>query len=122
MKRFAVFKPSLQGSKLETFEQLQIYAKKYPRKTLSEIIQMDEIRKFHATKDLLQRAQSREKLDYHFSNISDLLKKAKPEAEDYFYELKQQAIGIISDEKDAKAKIPLIKNMYKKALRERFGV
>ena len=69
MKRFSGFKNILLGSKLETFEQLEIYARKYPRKTLEEIINLDEVYRFHQQKDWLQRASTREKMDYHFDNI-----------------------------------------------------
>ncbi len=119
MKRFSAFKHCLKGTRLETFEQLQIYAKKYPRKTLSEIIRMDEIYKFHCAKDVLQRAQTREKMDYHFSNILDLIKKSAPEAVEFFAEVKEKAVDIIASEKDSAAKIPLIKSLYSEALQEK---
>lgn len=116
MKRMAGFKKCLSGEKLDTFEQLEIYAQKYPRKSLKEIINMDEIYKFHKTKDLLQRAETREKLDYHFNKIEKLIKKVDPSSEDLILDLKEEALKLFEHTRDADSRIFLAKKIYKNAL------
>lgn len=116
MKRLRAFKDCLKATKREIFEQFEIYSRKYPRKTLSEIINMEEIYKFHAAKDILQRAETREKLDYHFDNIAKILKKSKAFSDDEIAELKESSIRFIANMRDEDARIPAIKDLYKKAL------
>ena len=118
MKRMASFKECLDGEKLATFEQLEIYAQKYPRKTLKEIINMDEIYKFHKTMDLLQRAEKREKLDFHFNNIEKMIKKLDPNTEDLIYDLKKSVLDLFDHQRDHESRIYYAKNMYKKALKQ----
>ena len=56
-------------------------------KTMGKIKNIEEVFKFHSAKDLLQRAESREVLDYHFGNIEKMIKKTKPDALERFKEL-----------------------------------
>ena len=72
------------------FQQLEIYARKYPEKTLAEIIKTPEIYKFHATKNLLQRTSTREKLDYHFENIRIMVEEQNPDAVEKRMSLKKK--------------------------------
>ena len=44
---------------------------KATRKRLAEILDIEEIAKFHSTKDLLQRAATKEKRDFYWKKISD---------------------------------------------------
>ena len=116
MKRLAVFKKNLHGLKRDIFEQFQIYAEKYPRKTLSEIVNMDEIYKFHSAKNFLQRAETRERLDYHFGNIKKMIVKQKPELADFADDLKEKALKIYAAEADPKIKFHKMKELYMEAL------
>ncbi len=118
MKRFSIFKDRLHGYKKDIFEQFQIYAKKYPRKSLSEIVNMDEIYKFHRMKDLLQRAESREQLDYHFGNIKEIIVKKRPDLAEKADELKEQALEIYAHGNDTKLHLAKMKNLYEDALKE----
>ena len=111
IKRLKALKPYLKGTKLEIFEQLEIYARKYPKKRLTEILNIEEITKFHAVKDLLQRAATKEKRDFHFDNISIMLKKASIN-EEQIEELKEQALEYFCAERYPSYKIFMIKNMY----------
>ncbi|MCQ2754811.1 MAG: HNH endonuclease [bacterium] len=120
MRRFKLFKNSLSGQRLQAFEQFEIYASKYPRKSLSEIVQMDEIYKFHKAKDILQKSQEREKINYRFDNILKLIKKHSPENEDYFYELKEQALDILyNGAEDGAIRKEMLLDLYKMALKEK---
>lgn len=119
IKRFMVFKPFLKGTKQEVFEQLEIYSRKYPRKTLSEIVNTEEIYKFHIAKDRLQRAETREKLDYHFDNVGMILKKTKAFTEDEIYNLRQSAIDTITHGRDPEARQVKMRDLYENALKEK---
>lgn len=118
MTRMKPFKKTLEKDpvKLAVFEQLEIYAEKYPHKTLSEILAIEEIHKFHSTKDLLQRAETREKLDYHFNNIAKLIKKESPDSIELIEKLKHDAVELLEQEKDPAARIPKMQKMYAQAL------
>lgn len=118
MKRFAIFKDRLHGYKKDIFEQLQIYAKKYPRKTLSEIVNMDEVYKFHKIKNLLQRAETREQLDYHFDNIKEFITKKRPDLAERAEELKEQALEIYVFGNDSQRHLVKMKELYENALKE----
>lgn len=118
MKRFAIFKDRLNGYKKDIFEQFQIYAKKYPRKTLSEIVNMDEIYKFHKMKDFLQRAATREQLDYHFGNIKDIITAKRPDLAEKTDELKETALDIYAEGRDSQKHLVKMKELYEQALKE----
>ena len=118
MKKFEKFKKYLDGEKLKTFEQLQIYSEKYPRKTLSEIVQMDDVYAFHAKKDIMDRAEKREILDFHFNNIEKIIKKKNPESVERFKVLKEEALEIFEQNSDPRIRTVKVKNMYSAALKE----
>lgn len=118
MKQLAPLKGFLSDIQKEVFEQFDIYSRKYPRKSLSEIVNFPEIQKFHSAKNLLQRIEAREKLDYHFENIKNLVKKKNPKAVEHFDALKEQILEMYEDEKDEKARVYNAKEMYKTALKE----
>lgn len=118
MRRLAPLKDAFEGHKKEVCEQLEIYARKYPRKRLKEILNLDEVYRFHQQKDWLQRAQTREKLDFHFDNILLLVKKQNPQAVEFFEDLKLEAVDLLELEHDSAARIPKMKKMYEKALKE----
>ncbi len=112
MKRFATFRDSLKSQKKEIFEQLQIYAQKYPRKTLSEIVQMENIYEFHYLKDQLERSEKCEKRRFHFNNIRNMVLKANPQIDPDELDLIQEATIKLCDERDFAARIPKAKAMY----------
>lgn len=116
MNRLMPLKGFLNGAKKDVFEQFEIYSRKYPRKTLSEIVSIPEIAKFHTVKNLLQRVDSREQLDYHFENIRNLVQKKNPDAVEYFDELKEKTLDLYEKENDEKARTYYTKEMYKNAL------
>ena len=118
MKQLLPLKGFLEGIKKEVFEQFEIYSRKYPRKTLSEIVNLPEIHEFHAAKNFLQRIDTREKLDYHFENIKLLIKKKNPKAVEHFDELKEKVLDMYETEKDEVARMYYAKEMYKSALQE----
>lgn len=118
MKKLAQLKSYIDGTPLEVFEQLEIYSRKYPRKTLTEIINMDEIARFHRMKNLLQRAETREKIDFHFENIQQIINKVIPHPQEYYNELKENALEIFATEKDPIIRIAKIKAFYMEFLRK----
>ena len=118
MKKFEKFKKYLKDEKLKTFEQLQIYAEKYPRKTLSEIVQMDDVYAFHAKKNIMDRAEKREILDFHFSNIEKMIKKKSPESVERFQNLKDEVMEMFSILNNSRVRVVKMKEMYSAALKE----
>ena len=118
IKKFEPMKKYLQGRQKEVFEQFQIYAEKYPKLRLSEIVQLDEVYKFHKAKSVLQRAETNEKLNYHLGNIDKMVLKSSPNAEDKLYEVKGRVREIIANEFDDEARLPMIKELYSEALKE----
>ncbi|MBQ7764434.1 HNH endonuclease [bacterium] len=118
MKRFQAFKPILKDEKLAAFEQLEIYAQKYPKKTLSEIIKMDEIYKHHFIKNRIFRYELKEKSDFHFQNIETMLKKSAPKKTDYIMNLKRCAVDLLAREHDVDSRRLKLKDFYINALKE----
>lgn len=118
MKKLARLKSYLEGTPLEVFEQLEIYSRKYPRKTLTEIINMDEIVKFHKTKNLLQRSETREQVDFHFENIQQIIHRVVPHPQEFYDELKKRALEIFATENDPIIRIARIKALYMKVLQK----
>lgn len=102
----------------DAFVQLEIYARKYPNKTLAEIIQIPQIAKFHKMKDIYQRAESKELSEYHFENIRNMVKTENPSAVEIFDQLKETVLKLYETEHDEKARKYIAKCLYKKALNE----
>lgn len=118
MKRMAPLKSYIEGTKLEVFEQLEIYSQKYPRKTLTEIVNMEEIVKFHKMKDLLQRVETKEQIDFHFSNIQKLINSANPQSQEVFDQLKEEALDIFAVISDPQMRMLKIKKLYQAFLKQ----
>lgn len=118
IKQLLPLKQYLTGVKKEVFEQLEIYSRKFPEKTLSEIISIPQIRQFHSTKNILQRTETREKLDYHFENILLMVEQKNPEAVEAFQKLKEDVLDMFENENDPKRRIYLAEKMYKEALEQ----
>lgn len=118
MKKLAPLKSYLDETPLDVFEQLEIYSQKYPRKTLTEIINMDEIVQFHRMKDLLQRAETKEQIDFHFSNIQKIINKATPQSQEVFDKLKKEALEIFASDFDPQMRIIKIKELYQNFLKQ----
>lgn len=109
------FKECLKGPRADVFKQFQIYAQKYPDKTLSEIVQMDEVFKFHQAKSILQLNAFREEREYHFNRISKHLKGYN---EEYFEKVKEFSLEQYDTEPDTIARRENIKELYKFALNQ----
>lgn len=109
------FKESLKGVRADIFKQFQIYAQKYPDKTLSEIVQMDEIYKFHQAKSVLQLNSFREEREYHFNRIAKHLEGYN---EEYFAKVKEFSLEQYETESDVVARRENIKALYKFALEQ----
>jgi len=118
MKRLQSFKKYLSGNKLETFEQLEIYAQKYPRKRLSEILKIEEIYKYHQIKDLLQRAQVKEKQNFHFNNIKHMIEKENPNAKDAFSDIDDKTRNVFASYSSKELRMYYAKKMYIQLLEE----
>ena len=118
IRAFEPHKKYLDGEKLKTFEQLEIYADKYPRKTLTEIINLPEVYEFHNAMDILRRGELNEQREYHFNKIRKLIAKQNPDPTEAFDILKRQAIEMIAGTMDAGARIPKLKKLYEQMLKQ----
>lgn len=119
IKNLMKFKDSLSGEKLDTFEQLEIYAKRYPRKTLNEIVNTKEVYKFHLLKNSLQSGDFAERVDFRFSNIEDILKKSKEFTPDEIENLRNAAMNIYTIERDTESRCVRAMKLYQDALDEK---
>lgn len=116
MKRLQSFKKYLSDDYLQVFEQLEIYAQKYPRKSLSEIVQTNEVYNFHKKRNKLYQQHNQDKYNFHIANISKILKQP---IEIVDMQLKK----IINNEPlfpvyDAKTKKGKLKNSFENKLAE----
>ncbi|MCM1002985.1 MAG: hypothetical protein NC408_01440 [Candidatus Gastranaerophilales bacterium] len=118
MRRLAPLKSYLDGTKLETFEQLEIYSRKYPRKSLSEIVQLEEVYKFHEIKNSFQRLETEEQINFHFENIQKIMSRAISEPQEFFDNLRDEAMDIYASNPDAQIRMAKIKEHYQRVLEE----
>lgn len=114
MKRLESFKKYLTEDNLQIFEQFEIYAQKYPRKSLSEIVHSDEVYNFHKTRQNLFLHQRNDKFNFHIRNISKIVKRPFKEVSQQFYEIIEKDPRLLHY--DNKTKIGKIKNAYKEIL------
>jgi hypothetical protein len=118
IKCLSNIKEYLDYIKADVFEQFEIYSRKYPKKRLSEIVVLPEIYKFHSVKNFLDKMEKREKLDFHFQNIHNIIKAKKPKNIEYFDSLKEEVLKMYEIEKNNKAREYYAQEIYKKALNE----
>lgn len=118
MKKLAPLKSYLDGLSLQTFEQFEIYSHKYPRKTLAEIIRLPEVIEYHKTKENLQIVEIKDKIDFRFANVFNIVKKANPEAVKNFDKLKEEALKIYSKTSDPIIRLAKIQELYAQVLKE----
>ncbi|MCQ2743609.1 MAG: HNH endonuclease [bacterium] len=111
------FKKYLDGSPLRAYEQLDVYAKKYPDKTLSEIIQMDEIYNANKANDESASKNFYNKLNYHFDKILKIISPENRKDFLYFMSIEMKAKNIIYTEKNNNTIILKIKKLYDEALK-----
>ena len=69
-------------------------------------------------KNLLQRAETREQLDYHFDNIKEFITKKRPDLAERAEELKEQALEIYVFGNDSQRHLVKMKELYENALKE----
>ena len=108
--------PYLNEEKKEIFEQLEGYSRKYPRKTLSEIVQDPEIAEYHRNKNSLHKMEIKEKVNHHFENVLKIVEEENPFAKPKFQDLQKQAITVLYTEKDPQRRRYLLMKMYDEAL------
>lgn len=117
IKKLQPFKQYLHGRKLAVFEQLAAYSKKYPEKTLHEIIcQTSDVYKYHSYRDFKQQKFIKNKIDFHFSNIEKIVEDYNPKLVGQLNELKEKTLLNLSYIDDKMARIPVIKKMYSEFL------
>lgn len=116
ISRFSVFKPYLDEMRGEVFELLEIYSKKFPRKSLKEIINEPNINKTHGLKNSLQRNLVSLKREHYIDEIETLIGKTNPQALKDLEEEKTNILNIINRIKDNRIKEYKLKELYTKIL------
>lgn len=114
---FKEFKKYLSDSPLQAFEQLQIYAQKYPNLRLSEIVQLDEVYNLHKTQHELTLKKFWDKQDYHFNNVIALVRAEDPLAILYFQRAERTVKKIMYTDPDVSARRPRVKEYYENAIK-----
>lgn len=116
LKKFKKFKKLLQGIWKDTFEQLQIYAKKYPSLRLFEILNIPEIKKFHGIRNNFNKIQKKNERDYHFKIIEEIVQKSKPEMLEDINNAKKELMDSFNEIKFMEARKHNAKKIYSKVL------
>ena len=116
---FSVIKPLkiyLSEAKKGFFEQMEEYSRKFPDKSLSEIIREPELIEFHRNNLNLQDIETRKRRNFHFRNILTMVETSAPFSVEAFKEIQKQALKVIYTEKDDKKKEYILKKLYQEAL------
>lgn len=79
LKRLASFRDIMSEDKKETYDLLCAYAKEYPRKTLSQIVQLDEVQNLHWASNEIDRTKIKKLNGLHFDKIVKLIKADNPD-------------------------------------------
>lgn len=116
VKNLECLKSFLSEEQLRTFELLKTYSEKYPDKTLSEIINTEEIYTYHNKKDRINRTSLYNKMYFHLDNIINLIEKERPDALPDFYTKKISTIKMFREVADPEERIFNAKGMYRNAL------
>ncbi len=116
LKNLAEFKDFLTEEQLEAYEILEKHSQKYPDKTLSEIINIEEIYTHHDLQARIKHRKLCDKMHFHLNNIGAIVEEENPETVPLFYALKNSAIKDFKEIADPQARIHRLKNMYRKVL------
>lgn len=106
----------LSGAQREVFDQFMIYSKKYPKKTLSEIVREPEVEQFHKEQYFIYKAEKNKQLEQHFQNILMIVEENNPTLVSIFQGLQEQAIKMLRSVRDISKRKYLLEKMYKEAL------
>lgn len=113
MREAEAFEKSINEGNIEldknVFKQLKIYAQKFPRMSISKIIQQPEIHKHNSLMGKLFMESAIEERDFHFANILKLVPKNEVEK---FKEIEKNIKGILSQNINDEIKRNIIKNYY----------
>ena len=99
----------------DIFKQLQIYAQKYPRKSLFNIMHLPEVYRYHKQRCELNKIKDIDLQKFHFQNIRKLTKKYGIEK---FQKIEERAFNIILGDDEPNLKRAQIKQLYRNALKE----
>ena len=99
----------------DVFKQLQIYAQKYPRKSLFSIMHLPEVYSYHKQRCRLNKTEDIDLQNFHFNNIRKLTKKYGAEK---FQKIEEQAFNIILGNDEPILKRDQIKQLYRNALKD----
>ena len=121
INRFKSFRVFLKEDEKEVFDLLEYYTDLYPRATLSEIINNEDVLNLHKGLHIRQRNKTERIRNLHFNRIDKMIEKNKPEAMEHFKEVREKAMRILLRDFDYDANFYEVKKLYNDEL-EAYGL
>ena len=114
IKKLHKIKPHLSDADRETLDIMEVYAKKYPKNTFSEIFNKPEVIEYHYKIKTFQKEQYNIQAEMVFNQLAKYTKLLPDDMQNQFAQLndKAQKIARIADSSDER-KLMLLDNLYK---------
>lgn len=114
LKNSRKIKPHLSDADRETLDIMEVYAKKYPKNTFSEIFNKPEVIEYHYKIKTFQKEQYNIQAEMVFNQLAKYTKLLPDDMQNQFAQLndKAQKIARIADSSDER-KLMLLDNLYK---------
>ncbi len=116
INRFKSFRDFLKEDRKEIFDLLEYYTDLYPRETLTQIINKEEVLNFHKGLYHRQKTKTEKLRNLHFNRIDKMIAKNNPEVVDHFKEVRKKGMDILLREADYDANFYELKKLYKDEL------
>lgn len=116
INRFKSFRDFLKEDRKEIFDLLEYYTDLYPRETLSQIVNKEEVLNLHRGLASRQRLKTEKIRNLHFNRIDKMIAKNNPEAIEHFKEVRKKGMDILLKDFDYDANFYELKKLYKEEL------
>lgn len=116
INRFKSFRELLKEEEKEIFDLLEYYTDLYPKATLSEIINNEEVLNLHKGLHIRQRKKDERVRNLHFNRIDKMIAKNNPDAVEHFKEVREKAMKLLLRDFDYDANFYELKKLYKEEL------
>ena len=116
INRFKSFRDFLKEDRKEIFDLLEYYTDLYPRETLTQIINKEEVLNLHRGLASRQRLKTEKIRNLHFNRIDKMIAKNNPETIEHFKEVRKKGMDILLKDFDYDANFYELKKLYKEEL------
>lgn len=116
MRNLSGLKCYLSEEQARAFSFLEGYAENYPEKTLSEIINMEEVYTYHANRDRKNRKKLYDDVHYCIDNIHSMILDENPDALTNIFHKRSGVITMFKDVSDPEERIYNMKEIYRHVL------